>query len=137
MWFLKGGRDVKRLLLADDDTNVVEVLRVNLEADGYEVVVAYDGDTAWTRLTEGGVDLAIVDVMMPGRDGLDLLAAVRDNPPTHDLPVVLLTARASDEEIWAGWQAGANYYLTKPFDIDQLLEYLRYLTGEDCVSLPR
>ena len=52
------------------------------------------------------------------------------------MPVVLLTARAGDEEIWAGWQAGANYYLTKPFDIEQLLQYLRYLTGEESVTLP-
>jgi DNA-binding response OmpR family regulator len=126
-----------RVLVADDDANVVEVLRANLEAEGYEVIAAYDGDAAWTCITEDSPDLVLLDVMMPGRDGLDLLAAVREDPRTRDLPVVLLTARAGDEEIWAGWQAGANYYLTKPFEIEHLLEYLRYLTGEESVTIPR
>ena len=125
-----------RVLLADDDANVVEVLQANLEAEGYEVLVAADGNQAWALIASEEPDLVILDVMMPGRDGLDLLAAVRDDDRTRDLPVVLLTARAGDEEIWAGWQAGANYYLTKPFDIEQLLQYLRYLTGEESVTLP-
>ena len=68
-----------RVLVADDDTNVVEVLQANLEADGYEVLVAVDGDQAWALITGERPDLVILDVMMPGRDGLDLLAAMRDD----------------------------------------------------------
>lgn len=127
---------MKRVLLADDDAAVIEVLRANLEAEGYGVLIARDGDEAWDLIRTEPPDLAVLDVMMPGRDGLDVLAAIRAAPATSALPVVLLTARAGDDEIWAGWQAGANYYLTKPFQIEELLRYLRYLTGHEDVQLP-
>src|SRR4030081_2491440 len=97
----------KRILIADDDPNVVEVLRANLEVEGYHVEVARDGDQAWSALQQTTLDLVVLDVMMPGRTGLELLSLIRDNPSTASLPVVLLTAKAGDNEIWAGWQAGA------------------------------
>jgi DNA-binding response OmpR family regulator len=121
----------KRILIADDDPNVVEVLRANLEVEGYHVEVARDGDQAWSALQQTTLDLVVLDVMMPGRTGLELLSLIRDNPSTANLPVVLLTAKAGDNEIWAGWQAGANYYLTKPFHLDELLHYLNYLAGNE------
>ena len=126
---------MKRVLLADDDSGVVDVLRANLEADGYTVLVARNGDEAWDIIRTQPLDLALLDVMMPGRDGLNVLAAIREEPALSALPVVLLTARAGDEEIWAGWQAGANYYLTKPFQIEELLRYLRELTGPQGVEI--
>ncbi len=126
---------MKRVLLADDDSGVVDVLRANLEADGYTVLVARNGDEAWEIIRTQPLDLALLDVMMPGRDGLNVLAAIRDEPTLSALPVVLLTARAGDEEIWAGWQAGANYYLTKPFQIEELLRYVRNLTGPQGVEI--
>jgi DNA-binding response OmpR family regulator len=70
-----------------------------------------------------------MDWMLPGRSGVDLLADLRADPTTRDLPVVILSAKARDEEIWAGWQAGANYYLTKPFRLEQLLYYLKELAA--------
>lgn len=125
-----------RVLLADDDPGVIDVLQANLEADGYAVIVARNGEEALEMIRTQSPDLAVIDVMMPGRDGLDVLAAIREEPATSALPVVLLSARASDSEIWAGWQAGANYYMTKPFKIDDLLHYLRYLTGQEDVPIP-
>jgi DNA-binding response OmpR family regulator len=126
----------KRVLVADDDAGVIDVLQANLEADGYAVIVARNGEEALEMIRTQSPDLAVIDVMMPGRDGLDVLAAIREEPATSALPVVLLSARASDSEIWAGWQAGANYYMTKPFQIDELLHYLRYLTGQEDVHIP-
>ena len=127
---------MKRVLVADDDAAVIEVLRANLEAEGYGVLIARDGDETWDLIRTESPDLVVLDVMMPGRDGLDVLAAIRAAPATSALPVVLLTARAGDDEIWAGWQAGANYYLTKPFQIEELLRYLRYLSGHEDVQIP-
>ena len=118
---------MKRVLVVDDDPNVVEVITANLEAEGYEVETAGDGVEAWDRLVASLPDLVVLDWMLPGRGGLELLGDLRRHPLTHDLPVVLLSAKARDEEIWAGWQAGANYYLTKPFKIEQLLYYLEEL----------
>jgi DNA-binding response OmpR family regulator len=125
-----------RILIADDDPAVIDVLQANLEAEGYSVLVAHDGDEACEIIRTQAPDLAVLDVMMPGRDGLDVLAEIRGRPTSNALPVVLLSARAGDEDIWAGWQAGANYYLTKPFLIDELLRYLRYLTGQDGLPIP-
>jgi DNA-binding response OmpR family regulator len=67
---------------------------------------------------------------MPGRDGLEVMAALRARAETRDIPVVFLTARASDSDIWEGWKAGAAYYLTKPFDTDQLMGFVKRLFAE-------
>jgi DNA-binding response OmpR family regulator len=120
---------VKRVLVIDDDPNVVEVITVNLEAEGYTVETAVDGRAAWAHLMAALPDVVILDWMLPGRSGIDLLHDLRANPDTKDVPVVLLSAKARDEEIWTGWQAGANYYLTKPFKLEQLLYYLEQLCG--------
>jgi two-component system phosphate regulon response regulator PhoB len=118
---------VRRVLVVDDDPNVVEVLALNLVAEGYDVDTAADGASAWERLMAEQPDLVVLDWMLPGASGLDLLRDLRRHPPTAGIPVVLLTAKAGDDDIWAGWQAGANYYLTKPFRIEQLLYYLEEL----------
>jgi DNA-binding response OmpR family regulator len=68
--------------------------------------------------------------MMPGRDGYQVLAALKASQATRDIPVVLLTAKATDAEVWQGWQAGADYYLTKPFNIDELIHYIEMIFAE-------
>ena len=118
---------MKRVLVIDDDPNVVEVITANLEAEGYLVDTAPDGREVWGHLTAPLPDVVVLDWMLPGRSGIDVLGEIRANPTTKHLPIVLLSAKARDEEIWAGWQAGANYYLTKPFRIEQLLYYLEEL----------
>ncbi len=125
---------MKRVLVVDDDASVVEVIAANLEAEGYDVETAGDGVEAWDRVVSSVPDLLVLDWMLPGRNGIDLLADLRRHPRTQNLPVVLLSAKARDEEIWAGWQAGADYYLTKPFRIEQLLYYLEELSGQRSTS---
>jgi len=122
---------VKRVLVVDDDVDVVEVITANLEAEGYLVDTARDGGEAWDRVTEERPDLMVLDWMLPGRSGIELLEDLRRHPRTRHLPVILLSAKAGDDEIWAGWQAGADYYLTKPFRIEQLLYYLGRLSATD------
>jgi DNA-binding response OmpR family regulator len=118
---------VHRILVADDDSDIVDLLRMNLAARGYEVTTAGNGEEAWASASESPPDLVVLDVMMPKMDGLEVLAKLRAEPRTRDLPVVMLTARSSDTDVWHGWEAGADYYITKPFDLGELLRFIGYL----------
>lgn len=119
--------EVRRILAVDDDPDIVELLKINLEAAGYAVEVAFNGEDAVDVATQTLPDLIVLDVMMPKKDGLEALAELRALPDTREIPVVMLTAKASDTDVWTGWQAGADYYLTKPFDVDELMRFISYL----------
>jgi DNA-binding response OmpR family regulator len=112
------------VLVVDDDPVIRLIMTVNLEAEGAEVVVAGDGFDAVTQALATNPDVIVLDVMMPGCDGLTAVAALKADPRTRHIPVVVLSARTSDEERLQGWQAGADHYLTKPFDVQALLGFL-------------
>ena len=118
---------VRRVLVADDDPDILDLLTLNLECHGYQVHAAPDGEVAHRMAMELTPDLIVLDVMMPKMDGLEVLAALKAHPNTRDIPVVMLTAKASDSDVWQGWQAGADYYITKPFDLDELMRFIGYL----------
>jgi DNA-binding response OmpR family regulator len=118
---------LRRVLVADDDPDILELLRLNLEAQGYSVVSADNGEDARTLALQIVPDLIVLDVMMPKMDGLEVLAALKAYASTRDIPVVMLTAKASDSDVWDGWQAGADYYITKPFDLEELLRFVEYV----------
>jgi len=110
-----------RVLIADDDRVSTMILGRTLESWGHEVVVAHDGLTAWAQITgTTPPQLAIVDWMMPGLDGLEICRRVRATPPASPLYLILLTARTSRQDLVAGLEAGADDYLTKPFAPDEL-----------------
>ena len=127
---------VRRVLVADDDPDMVTILRVNLEAEGYAVDAAVDGQAALDLARGTRPDMIVLDVMMPRIDGITVLTEMRSDPDTRDIPIVLLTAKSNDDDIWAGWQAGADYYLTKPFQLDELLHFIEYLGTQAQISLP-
>jgi DNA-binding response OmpR family regulator len=114
----------RRVLVADDDPDILKVVAANLEAEGIAVDAVSNGLQALARAAQTKPDLIILDVSMPGRNGLEVLEALRSRPDTADIPVVFLTARSSDADVWEGWKAGAAYYLTKPFDTAQLLHFV-------------
>jgi DNA-binding response OmpR family regulator len=114
----------RRVLVADDDPDILKVVASNLEAEGIEVEAVSNGWEAQVRALRTTPDLIILDIGMPGRDGLQVIEALRSHPQTKDIPVVFLTARTSDADVWEGWKAGAAYYLTKPFDTAQLLHFV-------------
>jgi two-component system chemotaxis sensor kinase CheA len=117
-----------RLLVAEDSMTTRMLMKSILEAHGYDVVLAVDGDDAWRKLQELPCDLLISDVDMPGRNGFDLTEAVRASPRLRSLPVVLLTARDSDEDKARGVRARADAYLVKSaFDQRHLLETIGQL----------
>ena len=124
---MSGERSVERIVVADDERDIADLLTLNLEAEGYEVTTVYDGEAALAAVAAQRPDLVVLDVMMPKMDGLEVLTTLRDDPETATLPVVMLTARTSDTEVWEGWQAGVDYYITKPFDLRELLRFISYL----------
>ncbi len=119
----------RRVLVVDDDATIRRVLTLNFEADGYEVSVAADGEQAKELARSIHPDVVILDVMMPGEDGYSVLRTLRSSPQTNDIPVVLLSARASDEEVFRGWQSGADSYVTKPFELDEVVRLIARICG--------
>src|SRR6202158_2360392 len=105
---------VTRVLIADDDTVVRDVVRRYLERDGLEVSIAHDGTEALRLLVAERIDVAVLDVMMPGPDGLTLCRSLRQRGD-YAIPVILLTALGEEDDRIAGLEAGADDYLTKPF----------------------
>ncbi|MFJ4657475.1 response regulator transcription factor [Nocardia sp. NPDC088792] len=110
---------VMRILVADDDPVVREVVRRYLERDGLTVIETADGPSTAAVLARNEIDLAVLDVMMPPPDGIDLTRAVRSGPHP-DMPIILLTALGEEDDRVIGLQAGADDYVTKPFSPREL-----------------
>ena len=123
-------RQSVRVLWADDDPMIRAVMATNLEAEGFEVQTVSDGDAAYEEAVRERPDVLVLDIMMPGRDGYAVLRALRLNPDTAEVPVVLLSAKATDAEVWEGWKAGADYYITKPFNPTELTDFIDHLLFE-------
>jgi DNA-binding response OmpR family regulator len=121
----------KRILAVDDEDSITRILQVNLERAGYTVDTAASGHEALTCLLQNDYDLLISDVMMPEMDGLELVEHIRQSPELVKLPVILLTARSSENDITRGYIKGTDLYLTKPFDPNELRVWVgRMLTSE-------
>lgn len=120
----------KTVLACDDEKHIVRLVQVNLERAGYNVITAYDGKEALLKIKAKMPDLLIVDVMMPYMDGFELLREIRKNMATRDLKVIMLTAKAMDGDVYAGWQAGVDCYLTKPFNPLELLSFVKRIFEE-------
>ena len=119
-----GRKRPRRVLVADDDPDILKVVAANLEAEGIAIEAVSNGWEAQARALRTQPDLIILDISMPGRTGLEVMEALRGNAQTKDIPVVFLTARSSDADVWEGWKSGAAYYLTKPFDTAQLMHFV-------------
>jgi CheY-like chemotaxis protein len=109
------------ILIADDDANVRLLIHLTIDSDAYLLLEAADGEEAWEILQTVCPDVVLLDVRMPGRDGLALTRAIRADPPLASTQVILLTGMKGADAIAAGHAAGANHYLTKPFSPLQLL----------------
>ena len=127
---------VRHILVVDDDPDIRMLLTMNLELSGYQVTEAENGLQAAQLAQELLPDLIVLDLMMPGIDGLGVLGVLKAEATTRDIPVVMLTAKAGDHDVWAGWQAGVDYYMTKPFDPDHLLQFIEYLGDSEHRELP-
>jgi DNA-binding response OmpR family regulator len=122
--------DVRPLVLvADDDPDILALVRFRLERDGYEVLSAPDGETALDLALARTPDLAVLDVMMPRLDGYELTRRLREHGPTTGIPIILLTARVQEPELERGFEAGADDYVTKPFSPQALGERIQAALG--------
>lgn len=117
---------MKKILVVDDSRTTRQVLNFSLTDAGYEVVEAADGHDALSILERDAFDLVISDLKMPRLDGLDLTRRIRSNPDTRKLPVIILTTESAEEKKQEGKQAGANCWIVKPFQPDQLLEVVKF-----------
>jgi class 3 adenylate cyclase len=105
-----------RILVVDDNAANVDILRMRLAAQGYEIVTATDGEEALTAVTEHQPDLILLDVMMPKLDGIEVCRRLRADPTLHFIPIVLVTAKSDSKDVVAALEAGGDEYLTKPLD---------------------
>lgn len=115
----------ERVLVADDDPDILTVVKINLELDGFEVDTAVDGEEAMAKATSTPPNVIILDIMMPRMDGLTALHRLRSQAGTANIPIILLTARGLPEDRVRGLELGADDYITKPFDITELAARVR------------
>jgi DNA-binding response OmpR family regulator len=117
------------VLVAEDDEDILDLVVFDLEDEGYEVLTARNGEEAIALALERRPDLVLLDVAMPGLDGYEVTRRLRADESTRGTPVVLLTARAQVKDVIAGFEAGANDYVTKPFRPDELRTRLHAALG--------
>ena len=109
------------ILIADDDRDILDLVVFKLNQAGFDTVAVTDGDAALAAIEADPPRLAVLDIMMPGMSGLEVLEKVRANEAISDLDVILLTARARDTDVDAGYASGASDYVIKPFSPRELL----------------
>ena len=119
----------RNILVVDDNVDLVRIAQALLKFQGYEVLTASGGAEALTQLAQSRPDLMILDIMMPGMNGLEVLKQIRENPGLARLPVILLSVKAQDEDILLGYRSGADYYLPKPSTLKQLLYAIEHVLG--------
>ena len=117
------------VLIADDDPDILSLVRLRLERSGYDVVSAGDGEQALQTARAQTPDLALLDVMMPKLDGYEVTARLRQEEATRHLPVILLTARVQESDIARGIEAGADDYVKKPFSTHELRDRVQAALG--------
>ena len=118
---------VEKILIADDEENLVEFIGRALRKHGYKVISAYDGDNALFLMGEELPDLVILDLMMPLMDGWEVCRRAKTGTATKDIPIIMLTARSSADDAVQGLDLGADDYMRKPFSLDELLARVRVL----------
>jgi CheY-like chemotaxis protein len=120
----------RKILVVDDEEVIRKFLRIHLAKLGYEVKEAADGEQAIEQLGKDDFDLLICDIMMPKKDGWEVIKEAKSNPKMKDIPVIVLTAKIEDSDMFKGYDLGANYYMTKPFTKAQLLYGLKLMFNE-------
>ncbi len=108
----------KKILVVEDEKAIADILAFNLQREGYDTLAAYDGTDGLRQALELGPDLILLDVMLPGMDGFEVLERVREK---HDTPIIMLTAREEEADKVAGLERGADDYITKPFSMRELM----------------
>jgi adenylate cyclase len=127
-------RDPPLILAVDDTPENLEILRVRLEAHGYEVAEAADGEEGLAKVRELRPDLILLDIMMPKRDGISVVRELKSDPDLRFIPVILVTAKADTKDVVEGLNAGGDDYLTKPFEHSALLARVRSMLRQKALN---
>jgi two-component system alkaline phosphatase synthesis response regulator PhoP len=120
----------KRILIVDDEPDLLETIQLSLEIEGYECLVAYDGFRGFERARKEKPDLIILDVMLPGMNGYKVCRLLKFDEKYKHIPIIMLTAEAQEKDRLTGKQTGADFYMTKPFSPDKLLVKVKEYLGE-------
>jgi DNA-binding response OmpR family regulator len=121
---------LKRILIVDDEVQLVEMVKMRLESAGYEVILAYDGQEGFEKARRDKPDLIILDLMLPKMDGYKVCGLLKNDARYSKIPIIMFTARVQDEDMRLGKDLGAQEYVTKPFDPKILLSKIKELLGE-------
>jgi two-component system alkaline phosphatase synthesis response regulator PhoP len=119
-----------KILVVDDEIYIVHILDFSLGMEGYEVVTALDGEQALEKLKTEKPDLIVLDIMMPKLDGYEVCKAIKSDPETRQIPVILLSAKGRNVDQKMGFDVGADDYITKPFSPRKLVERINQLLGQ-------
>ncbi|MDA8405274.1 MAG: response regulator transcription factor [Deltaproteobacteria bacterium] len=115
----------ERILVVDDEEDILELVSYNLKKENFQVTCATSGEEALQKLKNDNFDIILLDLMLPGRDGLDTCRVLRSNPETSHIPVVMITAKSEDTDVVLGLELGADDYVTKPFSPRVLLARIK------------
>jgi len=119
-----------KILVVDDEIYIVHILDFSLGIEGYEVMTALDGEQALAKVAQEKPDLIVLDIMMPKLDGYETCKALKGNPDTRDIPVILLSAKGRNVDQKIGFEVGADDYITKPFSPRKLVERINAILGQ-------
>ena len=120
----------KKILVVDDEVDLVETVRFPLEIEGYHVLVAYNGEDALSQARKENPDLILLDLMLPKLDGYKVCRLLKFDERYKHIPILMLTAKTQEKDKVIGMETGANEYITKPFDIDSLLKTVKEYLGK-------
>ena len=119
----------KRILIVDDEPSIVVSLEWLMKREGFETVVAVDGEAALAAVAQGAPDLVILDIMLPSMNGFEVCQRIRSEPRWNRIKILILTAKGRDTEVTRGLGLGADAYVTKPFSTKDLVAQIRQMLG--------
>ena len=122
---------MKTILIVEDEEDHLEIVKLILEQHNYNLISARDGKEGVDSTLKFLPDLLILDVMLPEMNGYEVCKAIRNNPKTKAIPVIMLSIRSNPEDIEAAYKVGANKYMTKPFNLEELVKEVKRYLGEE------
>ncbi|MBE0428902.1 MAG: response regulator [Thermoleophilia bacterium] len=126
---MNGEKNAKQVMIVDDEASLRALVRANLEIDGFEVSEAVDGIEAMKMMRESKPDLVLLDIMMPGKDGIEVLEEMAADSELRNIPIIMLTAKGEQEDLQKGVDLGARGHITKPFDPEQMVRTVKAALG--------
>jgi DNA-binding response OmpR family regulator len=118
---------LKNILIVEDDQHIRKLLNILIRKEDIHIDEAVEGNEALTKLKDNPYDLVILDIMMPNVDGFSILKKMREEQATANLPVIIVTAKTEDKDLMKGYSMGANYYITKPFEPQDLIHSIELI----------